>query len=62
MEKKQLDENELRRRIALDRAAVEDRLNKSKLEGRKIGGLIAAIVIIAALAITFALISINMKK
>lgn len=60
--KPELSENELKRLIALDRAAVEERLDKSKTSGRKIGAIIAVCVAVVALIVVFAMTAIASKR
>ena len=52
-------EAELRRMLALDRAAVEEKLAKNKSTGRKIGGVIAIAIALVAMIVIFAMIAIN---
>lgn len=60
--KPELSENELKRLIALDRAAVEERLSKNKTTGRKIGAVIAVCIAIVALIVVFTMVAIASKR
>ncbi|MBR3365893.1 hypothetical protein IKG48_02100 [Candidatus Saccharibacteria bacterium] len=64
MEKKKTppSEDELKRLIALDRAAVEERLSKNKAQGKKIGGAIALAIALAAMIAIFVMIAINSHR
>ncbi|MDO4889640.1 MAG: hypothetical protein Q4A25_03060 [Candidatus Saccharibacteria bacterium] len=64
MEKKKTppSEAELRRLLALDRAAVEEKLAKNKANGRKLGGVIAIIVALAAMIAIFIMLAIGSKR
>ena len=64
MEKKKdlPSEAELRRLLALDRAAVEERLAKNKASGKKLGGVIALVIALAAMIIIFIMIAIGSKR
>ncbi len=52
-------EAELKRLLALDRAAVEEHLTKNKAAGRKLGSIIAVVLLMVALISAFAIIAIN---
>ncbi len=64
MEKKKTppSEDELRRLIALDRAAVEERLAKNKTQGKKIGAVVALAIALAAMIVIFIMIAINSHR
>ncbi len=64
MEKKKTppSEDELRRLIALDRAAVEERLAKNKTQGKKIGAVVALAITLAAMIVIFIMIAINSHR
>lgn len=64
MEKKKTppSEAELRRLLALDRAAVEERFAKNKSTGRKIGGVIALVIALVAMITIFTMIAIGSKR
>ncbi len=64
MEKKKTppSEAELRRLLALDRAAVEEKLAKNKANGRKLGGVIAIIIALAAMIAIFIMLAIGSKR
>ena len=55
-------EAELRRMLAMDRAAVEEKLAKNKAAGRKLGGIIAIIIALVAIIIIFTMIAINTHR
>ena len=58
-EKTPPSEDELKRLIALDRAAVEENLSKSKTQGKKIGAAVTLAIILAAMITIFVIIAIN---
>ena len=64
MEKKKTppSEAELRRLLALDRAAVEEKLAKNKASGRKLGGVIALVIALAAMIAIFIMLAIGSKR
>lgn len=57
-----LSEPELRRLLALDRVAVEERLAKNKADGKKMGGIIALVIILAAIVVFFIMTAIGSKR
>ena len=61
-EKPKYTEAELKRMLALDRAAVEEKLAKNKTAGRKLGGVIAIIIALVAVIIIFTMIAINTHR
>lgn len=61
-EKKQPNEAELRRLLALDKARVEESFAKNKAIGKKIGGVIAVAIILVAAITVFIIIAISSRK
>ena len=55
-------EAELRRLLALDRAAVEEKFAKNKAQGKKIGGIIALAIALAAMITIFIMLAIGSKR
>lgn len=55
-------EAELKRLLALDRAAVEEHLAKNKAQGKKLGGAIVLIIALAAMIVIFIMIAVNSKR
>ena len=64
MEKKKTppSEAELRRLLALDRAAVEESFAKNKASNKKIGRAIALVIALAAMIAIFIMIAISSKR
>ena len=61
-EKPKYTEAELRRMLAMDRAAVEEKLAKNKAAGRKLGGIIAIAIAIVAMIVILTMIAINSHR
>jgi len=61
-EKTPPSEDELKRLIALDRAAVEEHLSKNKTQGKKIGAAVTLAIILAAMITIFVIIAINSHR
>lgn len=55
-------EAELRRLLALDRAAVEEKFARNKAQGKKLGGIIMLIIALAAMVAIFIMMAIGTKR